>query len=575
MLPEGLAELYEVHGTLGQGGMGVVYRARHRKLDRAVALKLLLAGMNEADLRDRFRREAKLLAELAHPGVVRLLDADVAGDTPYIAMELLEGDVLSSLLTDGPMPPAEARALVLGLLDALGQVHAKGLLHRDLKPSNIFMRDGKTPVLIDFGLARKADATLLTEPGSLIGTPKYFAPELVRGDEHTASSDLFAVAMTGLDALTLADVHRTAGQRDKMMAICRSLTSGDYHAVAVELLAPFDQLGEVLAKALHPDPAQRYASAAAMAGALRAVRKSGGAARPVKSVRSSAPAPAPAAEPARARLAAVAALVMLAFAGGTAFLVAPAREASPPAPASPTSPTSSPRAQDEKQLMDELWGANTALEKIAREVFREYRGAMELPLADAASRREARRAYLRRSPDFAKTLARGRELFAVAQRNGRALLALRLPVEQQINAALALYSSLDAAAKLGVAAEKDLERWPLEWIAGLPENAGYHFFLGMTGRFWETHEERYLHMRTALELLEAGLGTEPDATQMHALVGTVSELVDAAKRLPGRDQYVRAAFARLQERRRRAAPAAVNAALAAQIAKLEAMLQRP
>ena len=169
---------YELLGILGRGGMGVVYRARHLKLDRPVALKMLLTGAyaSPAELA-RFAREAKLIAGLRHPNLVQVYDVGEFEGCPYFTMELVEGGSLAGLLNGVPQPPSRAADMVATLALAMRTAHDGGIVHRDLKPSNILLASDKTPKISDFGLARRFDMTAdVTRSGDCVGTPSYMAP---------------------------------------------------------------------------------------------------------------------------------------------------------------------------------------------------------------------------------------------------------------------------------------------------------------------------------------------------------------------------------------------------------------
>src|SRR5215469_10032937 len=170
---------YEVESVLGRGGMGVVYRARHLRLGRHVALKMALAGSYAGPHeRERFRREAEAVAALRHPNLVQVYDAGDWAGRPYFTMELIEGGSLAERLAGTPQPARQAAALLATLAEAVHVAHQGGIVHRDLKPANILLTADGTPKIADFGLARHFDGgPALTLSGARLGTPSYMAPE--------------------------------------------------------------------------------------------------------------------------------------------------------------------------------------------------------------------------------------------------------------------------------------------------------------------------------------------------------------------------------------------------------------
>ena len=199
---------YRIEGVLGAGGMGVVYAARDAALGRAVALKTIAAAvMQDEQAQKRFLREARAAASVNHPNVCQIYEVGEADGTPFIAMEMLEGEPLNARIGRGPLPVREALDATLGILAALSALHRREIVHRDLKPQNVFMTPHGVK-LLDFGLARSVDteightASLLTRPGTIMGTPRYMAPEQLRGEEADARTDLFAVAAILFEMLT-------------------------------------------------------------------------------------------------------------------------------------------------------------------------------------------------------------------------------------------------------------------------------------------------------------------------------------------------------------------------------------
>jgi serine/threonine protein kinase len=183
---------YLLERPLGHGGMASVYLAHDAELDRPVAVKLLAESLaGDTAFRKRFLREARLAARLSHPNVVAVYDAGEAdGGRPYIVMEYVDGTTLEG---QGPLPPAEAVALVVQACHGLAHAHAAGLVHRDVKPHNLLLRTDGTLKVADFGIARAAEATALTQVGSILGTAAYLAPEQAAGEEVTATADVYSL----------------------------------------------------------------------------------------------------------------------------------------------------------------------------------------------------------------------------------------------------------------------------------------------------------------------------------------------------------------------------------------------
>jgi eukaryotic-like serine/threonine-protein kinase len=204
-----IAETYEITRLLGQGGMGAVWEAKHLRLPgKRVVVKVLLFGATDAIVLARFRREAEIGSRLGHPNIVQVLDFNTLTDgTPYIVLELLQGESLAARLLHGPLPLEQVKAIVTQVGSALAAAHREGIVHRDLKPDNVFLcptdlggevRD--VVKVLDFGISKiRGSKTVLTQDAALLGTPQYMAPEQATGrnDEIDVRTDVFAFgAMT-------------------------------------------------------------------------------------------------------------------------------------------------------------------------------------------------------------------------------------------------------------------------------------------------------------------------------------------------------------------------------------------
>ncbi|MFO0761607.1 MAG: serine/threonine-protein kinase [Byssovorax sp.] len=196
---------YEIVKRLGQGGMATVYEAKHIDLDKRVALKMLHLWLSlRHDIVQRFVREARTAARIQHPHVVGISDIGVEHDIPFMAMDLLEGEELSTLIDRGVAIPLERVAdILLPVISAVAMAHDRDILHRDLKPDNIFLARrpprGEHPVLLDFGISKMRDSSIaaLTEAGEVLGTPPYLSPEVVTGgmDDIDARADQYALGV--------------------------------------------------------------------------------------------------------------------------------------------------------------------------------------------------------------------------------------------------------------------------------------------------------------------------------------------------------------------------------------------
>ncbi|MCW2164596.1 Serine/threonine protein kinase [Microbacterium hydrothermale] len=200
---------YVLTERIGAGGMGRVFRARDEVLRRDVAVKIFFTDRSDEAEPLRRMSEARALAALDHPSLVTLYDARLdAGDHVYLVMELIDGPSLQRRIEQGPLSPVEVAGILSDLAAAVAVVHDAGIVHRDIKPSNVLLRPvrgtarGVEAVLADFGVAHLVDATRLTTPGTVIGTAAYLAPEQVRGEAPQAASDVYALGLLTIEALT-------------------------------------------------------------------------------------------------------------------------------------------------------------------------------------------------------------------------------------------------------------------------------------------------------------------------------------------------------------------------------------
>lgn len=254
--------------------MGVVYSANDTRLNRPVALKLILDSGNDEDSRKRFTREAQAAARVTHPNICRLYDIGEADGRPFLVMELLEGEPMSLRLRRGPMPLAEALEVTMSVLSALAALHRSTIVHRDLKPSNVFLSTQGVK-LLDFGLAKPVSPpsddgrtqTELTRHGVIMGTPRYSSPEQVTGRPVDARSDLFAAGAILFEALA----GKPAFSGNSALEIFHSVLYETPPALSGS--PAISAVDRILRRAMDKNPANRFAAAEEMAAELRAVSR--------------------------------------------------------------------------------------------------------------------------------------------------------------------------------------------------------------------------------------------------------------------------------------------------------------
>jgi serine/threonine protein kinase len=265
---------YRIEHTIGSGGFGVVYAAKHDVLGKPVAIKMLrhelLADTQQSQ---RFLREARIAAGLSHENIVGITDfgTDEKSGAPYFVMELLRGRTLKSLCTMGPLPWARAVNILLQLARALVCAHSDGVLHRDLKPHNIMLESSSGRVdlvkLCDFGVSRLLDGgDRITNTGTFVGTPAYMAPEQINGDTQDARTDLYAFGVTAYEMLAGHLPYRSTSA----VALVSEILGGTQSALAFPPDVP-EPLVRLVTRCLTHDPALRPSSALELEGELLAI----------------------------------------------------------------------------------------------------------------------------------------------------------------------------------------------------------------------------------------------------------------------------------------------------------------
>jgi WD40 repeat protein/tRNA A-37 threonylcarbamoyl transferase component Bud32 len=327
---------YEILGELGSGGMGVVYKARHSRLDRLVALKMILTGARARPQELlRFRIEAEAVAALQHPNIVQVYEVGEAGGCPFLTLEYVDGGTLAQVLHTTKLSPRDAAALVQTLALAIDYAHRRGVIHRDLKPANVLLASGgcepletasggshaplasRTPKITDFGLAKRVNSGLgQTQTGDVLGTPNYMAPEQAAGmaREVGPATDVYALGVILYEILAGRPPFEGTSPLDILLQVLHA----EPPPLSRHRAVPRD-LETICLKCLRKSPAERYASAEALADDLRRfldgdpihARPVGALERTAKWVRR---------HPAWAGLAAVSVLATLALVGGAVGL---------------------------------------------------------------------------------------------------------------------------------------------------------------------------------------------------------------------------------------------------------------
>jgi len=270
---------YQILEKLGEGGMGVVYKARDTRLERLVALKVITPEKAlDRERRRRFVREAKAASSLSHPGIVTVHDADSEGDVDFIVMEYVKGQTLDALIPGKGMRIPQAVGLAAQIAGALAAAHAAGIVHRDLKPSNVMVTDGGLAKVLDFGLAKvrepeaptPADPTRslgATREGIVVGTCSYMSPEQAEGEPLDARSDVFSFGAVLYEMLTGRQAFRRTSQTATLHAVVSEEPQAP-HELVKELPA---ELERIVLRCLRKDPAKRFQTMADLKVSLEEV----------------------------------------------------------------------------------------------------------------------------------------------------------------------------------------------------------------------------------------------------------------------------------------------------------------
>lgn len=389
-------EHYEITDVLGQGGMSVVYRARHKMTEQEVALKILPPELAaHSQVKTRFLEEARALAQLDHPNIVHLYNFGQDQGCLVLAMQLVAGHTWERLiLTRGKLDWQTSASIAIDVLKALELAHARGVIHRDMKPSNVLVRADGSALVMDFGIAKMTTSTRLTATGQTMGTVRYMSPEQVRGQEVDVRTDLYSLAVTMYESLS----GETPFDGESHFEIMTQHLTTPPPPLADRGVTVPPKLEEAIFAALRKNPAQRPASARQMRAQLEEVRAAAGHNRP-STDRSTLPdrAGGTLAEPGRKERS----RLWLAVAGGAVLVAAVAAFAFvklgskgggevPPASASPSEPAAGPAWPEAHRVAGDEYQVD---ERFEEDRLRVISVARRDPKSVLAAVRQARRDF--------------------------------------------------------------------------------------------------------------------------------------------------------------------------------------
>jgi serine/threonine protein kinase/tetratricopeptide (TPR) repeat protein len=286
---------YRIVERLGEGGMGVVFRAEDPRLEREVALKILKQdALHDEDSKRRFRLEARALSRLLHPNIATLFDFDSDRGVDFLVLEFVPGESLSRTLANGPLPETRARAIALDVTEGLQSAHEKGIVHRDLKPGNIVITPRGRAKVLDFGLARVmpgaaslTQSAPITGGSALVGTVPYMSPEQVRDDRVDARSDLYALGAVLFEMTT----GRRPFSGDDVLSLLYQIAHEPAPLLRVVRPGLSVELETVVARCLEKAPLRRFSDAGALLRALRGESSDDGRGLPILAASSAGGAP--------------------------------------------------------------------------------------------------------------------------------------------------------------------------------------------------------------------------------------------------------------------------------------------
>ena len=269
---------FRVDAVLGRGGMGSVYKAFDPTLQRTVAIKTVRPDINRPDYLDRLTREAQACARLRHPNVVTVYEAGEIDGVVYIVMEYLQGVDLGVALRRGDLTFESRIRILMQILDALEHTHGESVTHRDIKPNNVHVQPDGSIKVVDFGLARMAEISPLTQTGDVMATPDYASPDQLKGDRVDHRTDIYSTGALAYEMFSGRRPFRRDDDTDSVGALILRVMSAPLPPMDVMWSRQFPEIERIVARAMARDPRDRYQTAQDMRKALTAFLATSGAA---------------------------------------------------------------------------------------------------------------------------------------------------------------------------------------------------------------------------------------------------------------------------------------------------------